>query len=408
MRFPSAALPVPAFPIAVLLTAVLLGGCSGKGSNPVATPSQPPALTATSAPPVAGPVFIYSFETPMAERQGSVDLTVVAFDAGTWQELHRTVLPSARVMSLQLSAQGLLFYIFSAERAADPDELRSLDPVTGDARTFYTTTTGFGSSIALSPDGSAVAFSEADKWNYPAPADLRVLDVSSAAVRTIVTFTAQNPAGFVGTPVPIVWRDDGHGFVVLGASGTDAGGYATVMLDGTVVVHRERDAMSVAPSGRAAATGGYADTACALAAAGRTQPLALWDLDANRIVNSIEDPALGIRQVTWSPAGDALLYRQLSPEEARASCARTGPEPLGKTFLLSVDGGQPVPVDDVAALRRQWYGDRIIDFECGGETAFNPYGDCVFEAATGRMFLSGREVVSGEVMRAIGFIEPRH
>ena len=407
MRFPSAAPSVPALLATVLTTAALLGGCSGNGGKPVATPSSPPAQAATAAPPVVGPVFVYSFETPMAQRQGSVDLTVVAFDERTWRELHRTVLPSARVMSLQLGSQDLLFYIFSAGRAAEPDELRSLDPVTGDTRTLYTTTTGFGPSIALSPDGSTLAFSEADKWNYPTPTDVRVLDVSSAAVRTVATFTPQSPAGFFGTPVPVVWRDDGRGFVVLGASGTDAGGYATVMLDGTVVVHRERDAMYVAPSGRAAATGGYGDSACALAAVGRTQPLALWDLDANRITNGIEDPALGIRQVTWSPAGDALLYRQLSPEESQASCARTGPEPLGKTFLLSVHGGQPVPVDDVATLRRQWSGDRIIDFECGAETVFNPYGYCVFDAATGRMFLNGREVASGEVMRAIGFIDPR-
>lgn len=389
--------------VMIAVTAAMLSGCRGGGRKPAATPVPEPTPSATAAPEVVGPVLVYSFETPFAERQGNVELTIVAFDAGAWREVHRTVLPSQRVMSPRLSARGMLIYIFNAERAADPQELRSLDPVTGDIRTLYSTARGFEYSIAVSPDGSMVAFSETDRSNYPAPADVRVLDTASAAVRTVVTFTPQNPAGFVGTPVPVMWRDDGRGFVVLGDSGTDAGGFATVMLDGSVVVHRERDAMYVAPNGRAAAAGGYGDLACALAAAGRTQLLQLWDFDTNRVVNSIDDPALGIRQVTWSPTGDKLLYRQFSAQEAKTDCDRTGPESMGRAFLLSIHGGPPAPVDDVAALRRQWYGDRIIDFECGDEMAFDLYGDCPTDR--GRMFLNGREVASGEVLNALGFIE---
>jgi hypothetical protein len=395
----------PALAVVVLLAAAVVDGCGGERTKSPATASisESPTPSASSAPPFVGPVLVYSFETPMAQRQGNVDLTVAAFDAGTWHELHRTVLPSQRVMSPRLSAPGLLIYIFNPERAADPTELRSLDPVTGDIRTLYKSARGFEYSIAVSPDGSMVAFSEVDQQDDRSPADVRVLDIASGAARTIVTFTSQNPAGFVGRPTPETWRDDQRGFVVVGDAGTDAGGFATVMLDGTVVIHRERDAMYVALDGRAAATGGYGDQACALAAVGRTQQLQLWDFDANRVVNSIEDPGRGIRQLTWSPTGDELLYRQLSPLEAQTDCDRTGPEPIGRAFLLSVQGGPPVPVDDIAALRRQWYGDRIIDFECGDETAFNPFGECW--AIGGRMFLNGREVVSGEGLRVLGFIE---
>ena len=342
----------------------------------------------------------------MARRRGNVDLTVVAFDTKTWQEVHRTVLPAPRVESPQLTARGSLIYVLLPERASDPAEIQSLNPLTGDIRTLYASSRLVAYPIALSKDGTMLAFAETAAGVAAAPSDVRVLDVVSGQARTIRTFTGQDPPGFTGQPVPMAWRDDNRGFVVAGANPGPPGTWATVLLDGAVSQYG-LDSMYVAPGSRIAATGGFGDLACT--AVDLPQRLALIDLDANKVVNSVEDPHRGIRQRTWSPAGDELLYQQLSPEEVRADCNRTGsmPEPLGKAFLLAVAGGPPTAVDDVAALRRQWYGDRIIDFECGGETAFNPYGDCVSDAGTGHMFLNGEEVTSGEVLRAIGFIEPR-
>jgi hypothetical protein len=330
---------------------------------------------------------------------------VVAFDTNTWHELHRTVLPSQRVMSPLLSARGLLLYIFAPSRATDPSELRSLDPLTGEFRTLYSTAKGFAPTIALSSDGSMVAFSETDLQDISAPTDVRVLDVESGTARTVHTFTSADPAGFTGRPVPAAWRSDERGFFVAGSTGTDTPGtWATVMLDGTVVQHL-RSFVDPAPDGEHGAVANPGTAACADIQL--SQHLALVHFDGGDIVNSINDPTGGIRPRGWSPAGDEFLYQQFNVPDVGALCERMQPEPLGRAFLLSVHGGPPAPVDNVIALRQRWYGDRIIDFECGGETAFNPYGDCVFMAATGHMFLNGREVTSGEVMRAIGFIEPR-
>jgi len=94
----------------------------------------------------------------MARRRGNVDLTVVAFDTKTWQEVHRTVLPAPRVESPQLTARGSLIYVLLPERASDPAEIQSLNPLTGDIRTLYASSRLVAYPIALSKDGTMLAF----------------------------------------------------------------------------------------------------------------------------------------------------------------------------------------------------------------------------------------------------------
>lgn len=386
--------------VLIPVAAAMLSGCRSGGAKPAATATPGPTPSPTAAAQVVGPVLVYSFETPFAERRGNVETTIVAFDAGAWREAHRTVLPSQRVNAPALTSRGEIVYVLRPE-TGDGFELRDLNPVTGSDRVLYSSTKQSEWSVAVSPDGAAVAFTEvhgAPPLN--SPADLRVMDIDTRAVRTLATFTDPLGETFRGVPTPRVWRDDGQAILVSGDTSSEApGSWATVMLDGAMKQHG-RHAGYPSPNGHAMAIEDSPDVICP---SDIPQHLQLLDLDTGRVVAEVTDTQRALRGWRWSPDSNEILYSQLDDAQVRAACDGAYVTEGNRAFLLSVHGGPPTPAGDVAALRRRWYGDRIVDFQCGDQVAFDPYGECGTMA--GRMFLNGGEVVRGEVLRVLGFIE---
>lgn len=180
-------------------------------------------------------------------------------------------------------------------------------------------------------------------------------------------------SGYRGQASLVVWRDDGRGFVVAGQTQSEApGGLATIMLDGSVRTERDADYASLSPNGRFLGAGKL--EVCDFSSAFQQHDLEIRELGTGRTIYSLQDPVLNMRPREWSPDGSELLYETFAtlPKGAGSPC-QVQDDASTRWYVVGTDGSPPRPVAGVMAARRAWYGAHLIEFQCDGTPAPDPY-----------------------------------
>ena len=333
---------------------ILAAAC---GSDEVATTPTPTAV-ATAVPTVAGPLAVYSEDA------------VIVFDVGARREVRRVAMPDG-ALSVVFTSKRRVVYIVESNSDV---QVHAIDPLSGaDDTVARFPRPGDGARFLLSPDGRYAAFAVSDGVTPPSHATVGVVDLRSATARVLATFGVEE---FRGLPTPGKWRDDGSGFVVYGDMpvGPHAGTLATLMLDGSVIMHGNIPPSRLSPSGRAVMYDDVNTVGCVFA---DVQRLRIHDLDTDGDVAVAEDPGRGLVFNEWSPSGDEVLYTRYDTMPARAEdCLPEFDRASGRAYVLSTHGGAPLPVPDVVALRKRWYGGVPVEYACAGGAPLDVWGQC--------------------------------
>jgi hypothetical protein len=208
---------------------------------------------------------------------------------------------------------------------------------------------------------------------------------------------------FHGYFAPIVWRNDGEGFMVHGYTGSEApGGNATILLDGVVVVSSFRIyGIYVAPNGRYL----FADdwVGCNLSLNTERHALRIVDALSEDVIAEVHEPSRNIAPLEWSPDGEELLYRTADVVPGDDGCPAEDME-TATWHILRASGGDPAEIPGVMDARRAWYGERLIEFECLGQPT--EYSGCVVGGAYGEIQVSnrGRAITSAIEYQTIGYL----
>jgi hypothetical protein len=395
-----------------------LTSCGGDASppKPAATSgSGPPPAQTSPAPPIAGPLLVYSLARPpdsptpgwtIQTYDAGAGRTISSFDVGRDGELPQQAVLAGSRIAVNLNRRVVSY----ALDGSDPRDLRR--------------TSGEGTeivSIGASPDGTRIALTEQRAPLCPTPdasgrgmcgpyaavTDIVVIDAADGHELLKVPQSAPGFDGYVGQAAVTAWRDDGRGFVVGGYTYSEYyGGVATVMLDGSVRQHDYRSWPYIAPNGRYIADGQWAP--CSLSLATERHELRLRDIDGNQLLNETHEPVLNIEPAEWSPDGTEFLYRTylLVPEPSQPPC-KTADESTATWHVLRADGSPPSAAQDQYAARRRWSSDRYIEYRCAGVVVPQPY--CMAQtgsAAPIDVYLGGQLVGSGQDLRVIGFVRP--
>ena len=342
------------------------------------------SATPTAVPAVIGPLAVYS------------DDAIVVFDAGTRRDVRRVALPDGAPSVVFTSGRKVAYLVESNSDV----EAHTIDPLSGaDDVVSRFPQPGDGARLLLSPDVRYAAFAATDGATQPSRTAVGVVDLQSATTRVLATFVAEE---FRGLPTPVRWRDDNLGFVVYGDMlvGPHAGTLATVMLDGRVVAHGDIPASRLSPNGRAVMHDDVNTVGCVFA---DPQRLRIHDLHIDQDVAVAEDPGRGLVFNEWSPSGDDLLYTRYDTMPARAEdCLPEFDRASGRSYVLSMRGGAPVPVPDIVALRRRWYGGVPLEYACEGGAPLNVWGQCVRGVRI--VLLNGVPVGSEDQVHLLGII----
>ena len=360
-------------------------------ANPKSVPSSTPEQR------VAGPILVYTKQTPFEEHVRQVGTLVTAYDVGGARTIHES--PIGQSEPILDTATGEVIY---QGRSADGTDIRAVNFSTGNERVVYRPQHPLAFGLALSPDGSSLALSELESLEPASKTYVLVVDVANGAARTIATFADQSDA-FRGRPTPRVWRDDGRGILASGITASGASGWwATIMLDGAVTTHL-RDFAFPSPNGRILALDDVNGVGCILA---DVQRLRLFDVDSNKDVARIEDSGRGlVHSGEWSPDGNALLFQQFATSpDPQNDCLPKYDATSARWFLLKASGGPPEPVVDVAALRAKWQPEARIDLKCVNEPT-DVFGDCPGRDVR-TLLVNGAEIDRGDSIRVLGFIHP--
>ena len=287
--------------LALVVMLAVSSGCGDESTKveptaaPASTLAASPESAATAEPAVVGPLVVYSFGS---QRY------VALYDVGAGREIrHADTLDD-------------LGYV---EFNPDQSQWTGGTPrvvAKSDAPATAATPGTLSSLTVYSPDRGMGVFVTRET-NFPTSTSvIRVFDVKSTA--TLLELPFPNPYSdgesgrpyFRGVPTPIMWRDDGKGFIVLGNSSIDGPtGWATVMLDGTVRIFKTLLPV-LSPTGRAAAiTDAGLSLRCDLDA--DNHRIRIRDLVAD-VDSAMVTSERSIVPVEWSPDGDQLLYGSYS------------------------------------------------------------------------------------------------
>ncbi len=254
--------------------------------------------------------------------------------------------------------------------------------------------------IAVSPDGTIVAVAT-HCLSCTDRGSVRFVRVVDGMVISEVPTSRLNDAGFRGYAWQLRFRADGAGVFVAGGTSSEAwGGRATVFFDGTFTVHQEpRGFGTLSPDATVFAEGTGVAGAC-MHAAGRT--LRVLDLQRSSVLYEYTPDNAAIAPWEWSPDGTKLLYLTL-PGPLGDACTWT--ESLEEFHLLDLPAEAVTPVNDVAALHWDWYGNTLVEAACEQwpptSPVLNRWGDweagCVEiggPVAHGDLFLGGRKIAN--------------
>jgi dipeptidyl aminopeptidase/acylaminoacyl peptidase len=268
--------------------------------------------------------------------------------------------------------------------------------------------------VAASRDGTKVAFTEQTRSQSGSPSatfvpyggltDIVVLDVASGREVLRVPQSAPGFTGYVGQAGSITWRDDGKGFVVGGYTYSESpGGLATVLLDGSVHLHKVDGFSSLSPNGRYLAII-RVGSVCQLST--QAHDLAVIDLDTNAVLSSVQSVATNLIWQEWAPDGSELLYQSSAPKTQPTPPACGVPDPTTTRWgVLHASGQPPSSVSDPFETRRTWYGDQVVEYRCGDVPVFVNY--CPGSrgvSVPASILLNGVEVARDSSFRLVGFL----
>jgi hypothetical protein len=267
----------------------------------------------------------------------------------------------------------------------DGEERREIYRVEGEGQQII--------GAAISPDGTKVALTNQVTALCPAATpgseqpqcleykditQVLVFDVETGAEVLRVRQNVEAFAGFVGQAALITWHTDSNGFVVAGFTYSEApAGSATILLDGTVTVHSSTGYFTeIAPNGTFAARS--QPQYCDLGHAPVRPDFQIVELTSGDEANSAAHEGLNVAPYEWSPGGTELAYftyvlvPDTSPGATPDSCPA---EDVASRvwYVLPADGTAARPVADAGDARREWYGDRLLEYRCDGEPSIDPF-----------------------------------
>ncbi len=366
---------------AALVGALAIAACSG-GQPPAATPAA--SVTATTAVPTATPTRPLPAASPTPDPAveftvyplpGATDLLVYTvllarkdLGARSWpvravvvQDLAAGSIESQFTYSgpdlgypvgVELAGQRM---IVATEVRVTRHELDGSQP----SVLFERRGEAVIGDIAVSPDGAMVAIA-----TYCLPCSdrgsVQFVRVADGTVVSEVPTSRLNDAGFRGYAWQLRFRADGSGVFVAGGTSSEAwGGRATAFTDGTFAVHQEpRGYGAISPDGTRYAEGAGIAGAC-MHAAGRV--LRVINLESSAVLHEFTPGDAAIAPWEWSPGGTELLYLTLAGPLGDACTWTESPEEF---HLLDLATGAVTPVNDIAALHRDWYGDTLVEAAC--------------------------------------------
>jgi hypothetical protein len=178
------------------------------------------------------------------------------------------------------------------------------------------------------------------------------------------------------------------------------------MLDETIVVSPVRGYFGyVSPNGRYI----YADdwAVCDLNLAVERHELRIVDLVTNEVLAETVEPVRNIAPLQeWSPDGDELVYRtaELQPNPDEQNPCLVEDMKTATWHILRAGGDAPIDVAGVIEARRAWYGNRLIEFACGGVPT--EYSECVVGGSSGpaSVFNQGRLITNAAGFETIGYL----
>jgi hypothetical protein len=246
---------------------------------------------------------------------------------------------------------------------------------------------------AISPDGTKVALTaqvtalcppaepggeQPQCLEYKDITQVLVFDVESGAEVLRVRQNVDAFAGFVGQAALITWYADNSGFVVAGYTYSEApAGSATIRLDGTVTVHGSTGYFTeIAPNGTYAARS--QPEYCDLGHAPVRPDFQIVELTSAAEANSASHEGLNVAPYEWSPGGTEIAYftYALVPDTSPGATPDSCPaEDVASRvwYALPADGTAGRPIADVVDARREWYGDRLLEYRCEGEPSLDPF-----------------------------------
>lgn len=315
----------------------------------------------TPAPPrVVGPLLVYTSQVPAVR-----ELALAVYDVGTHRELHRSTLPDDASVTFSRSDAGAVV----ATASGGMTEVRRINLIDASSRHLATVASDLPDAT-VSPGGTMLAYSR------HAPGMQGARDIVARKLgggdERVLAWLPDISEAFRGPAHVFGWRDDQRGVLIGGAPGGPAGTWADVMLDGSIAGPLQ-DYGWPAPSGRAVVTDDGTDTGCI---SSPVQRLRIWDFDAGSYTAEVDDPGAGIVVDQWSPDGGALLYMQYQTKRPAGACLPDYDASTGRAFLLSVRGGAPTPVADVAALRRTWNHGHDLTHSCADGSAPSVWDTC--------------------------------
>lgn len=352
-------------------------------SSPSPPATSPPIDLDAGGLPVdaVGPLVVY-------RRDSSDGTELVLHDAGTDREVQVLVFESDEYPSLA----GRRVIVRTTER------LWSIALNGTNEITLWTRTGDLGLEyFSASADGSLVAFNVNcgfSRENCPIaerPNHVWIVDGLTGEPLVQIDQTADLPVDFVGTAAPIGWRDDGRlalgGHLHKDLGARDAAVLAT---DGSVEVIRQLDG---------AVLGAAWDQAmqrhqpvfvglrgCGFFGWDGLSRIALTDPDTGAELNALEAdaPVLtfgSFRDNLPDGAPREFAVGELLVDEATKSEWRTNVangrcpsdgETIGRHhspqqwWVLSEDGTPPRRFSSLLELYREWRGDRLVTYSCGG------------------------------------------
>jgi hypothetical protein len=275
---------------------------------------------------------------------------------------------------------------------------------------------------AISPDGSKVALTVQVSALCPEPTpgaagqcrpyaevtQILAFDVESGAEVLRVRQNVPAFEGFIGQAALITWHADSGGFAVSGYTHSEApGGTATVLLDGTVTTHFSTGyPTEIAPGGAYAARS--QPEYCDLAAAPVRPEFQIIELASGAEVNIAQHDGLNVAPYEWSPGGSELLYYAyaLAPDTSPGSTPESCPDedPASRRwYVLPADGTAAQAVADPVDARRNWYGDRLLEYTCNGEPTIEAHCITGNETASFDVLNAGDVITTAKDFAVIGY-----
>jgi len=266
-------------------------------------------------------------------------------------------------------------------------------------------------TLAVSPDARTVAIGVDGIDGQHGYGILAFVDIETGREVGRIEAADFRAAGFDGSPGVKGWWANGEAVEVWGYIGRGGPGTSgTVYRDGRIVRHERWAGMSADGSRVDIGRGEYV-TAC-LGDLGWYAVTALDLLDTRS--GAIERFTYGgeaIAAVSWAPDGSEFVFQSAEAQE-RGITPDCPDQPTTPEWKLWTPAGV-LPVPDMEAIMRRWYGDNFVQVECDGAIlrfdwpaeAQVPRCSYMIDPPPGTLIVGGQRVGTVTWASIVGFID---